>query len=214
MSRVDCDQVFEVLTRGPFPTGEAIDGPVERHLATCHECRALAEALRPAMELLHEAIDGDESRDLPGYYGAPSTSGGLAQLVAAAIDAEPTSPRASKPRVEPALRWRTWLLTSRAETFLAAMAGGVLLVLAMVALQGAFPTDHDAAAPIVATTPTQDGLIRLASLNLREECFAHQAGQELSITHCCTQCHSAAGKLVSPPKSIAVIAASCRACHP
>jgi hypothetical protein len=210
--RVDCDQVFEVLTRGPFPTGEAIDGPVERHLATCHECRALAEALRPAMELLHEAIDAEESRDLPGYYGAPSTSGGLAQLVAAAIDAEQAEVAVPRTKTRPASWWRDWLLTSRAETFFAAMAGGVLLVLAMVALQGVMPTR--ASQSVVAAAPTQEGIIHLASLNLRNECFSWKPGQELAVNHCCTECHAAGGKLASPPKTVAIIAANCRACHP
>jgi hypothetical protein len=212
--RIDCDQVFDVLTRGPFPTGEAIDGPVERHLATCHECRALAEALRPAMELLHEAIDTDDSRDLPGYYGAPSTAGGLAQLVAAAIEAEQTEVAVPRAKTRAASWWRDWLLTSRAETFVAAMAGGVLLVLAMVALQGVMPTREEQTAVASATAPTRDGLIRLASLNLREECFSWKPGQALAANHCCTECHTAGGKLASPPRTVAVLAANCRACHP
>ena len=61
-----CDDVFEVLTRGPFPTGEHdTDFPVERHLTVCHSCRELAEALRPATELLAEnqAADGAASSD-------------------------------------------------------------------------------------------------------------------------------------------------------
>src|SRR5262249_49164379 len=63
-------QVFEVLTRGPFPTGDPEDDAVERHLHACHECRQLAEALRPAVALLHEAISNDDAMDLPEYQGA------------------------------------------------------------------------------------------------------------------------------------------------
>src|SRR5262245_36461260 len=48
---MDCDQVFMILTRGPFPTGEAWDEDVEAHLETCGECWRLAEALRPALEV-------------------------------------------------------------------------------------------------------------------------------------------------------------------
>lgn len=61
-----CDDVFEVLTRGPFPTGEhETDFPIERHLTVCHSCRELAEALRPATEMLSEqpADDADDSSD-------------------------------------------------------------------------------------------------------------------------------------------------------
>ncbi len=67
---LNCDQVFDVLTRGPFPTGEPEDDAVERHLRACHECRQLAEALRPAVALLHEAIGTDEATALPEYQGA------------------------------------------------------------------------------------------------------------------------------------------------
>ena len=70
---MNCDQVFDILTRGPFPTGTAIDAGVETHLDACAECRRLAEALRPAIELFQEAIGPEESRDLPGYWCAMAT---------------------------------------------------------------------------------------------------------------------------------------------
>jgi hypothetical protein len=66
---LNCDHVFEVLTRGPFPTGEPTDDAVEQHLAACHECRQLAEALRPAVALFHEAVSKEESLELPEYQG-------------------------------------------------------------------------------------------------------------------------------------------------
>lgn len=66
---MDCDQVFMILTRGPFPTGEPWDEEVEAHLETCGECWRLAEALRPALEVFQEAVPPAEGRDLPGYWG-------------------------------------------------------------------------------------------------------------------------------------------------
>lgn len=66
---MDCDQVFMILTRGPFPTGEPWDEDVESHLELCGECWRLAEALRPAIEVFQEAVPPAESRDLPGYWG-------------------------------------------------------------------------------------------------------------------------------------------------
>jgi hypothetical protein len=66
---MDCDRVFVILTRGPFPTGEAWDEEVESHLESCGECWRLAEALRPALEVFQEAVPPAESRDLPGYWG-------------------------------------------------------------------------------------------------------------------------------------------------
>jgi hypothetical protein len=66
---MDCDQVFMILTRGPFPTGEAWDEQVENHLESCADCWRLAEALRPALEVFQEAVPPAESRELPGYWG-------------------------------------------------------------------------------------------------------------------------------------------------
>jgi len=67
---LNCDQVFDVLTRGPFPSGDPQDEAVERHLRACHECRQLAEALRPAVALMHEAVSSDEADQLPEYQGS------------------------------------------------------------------------------------------------------------------------------------------------
>lgn len=66
---MDCDQVFMILTRGPFPTGEPWDEEVESHLERCADCWRLAEALRPALEIFQEAVPPSEGRDLPGYWG-------------------------------------------------------------------------------------------------------------------------------------------------
>ena len=66
---IGCDQVFAILTRGPFPTGDRSDVFVESHLASCSECRTLAESLRPAADMFHESIDVDECTSLPGYQG-------------------------------------------------------------------------------------------------------------------------------------------------
>ncbi|PQO35353.1 hypothetical protein [Blastopirellula marina] len=64
-----CDEVFEILTGAPFPTGEAAtDDAVERHLRCCHECRSLAEALRPATCELSESLPAEANR-LPQVDG-------------------------------------------------------------------------------------------------------------------------------------------------
>lgn len=66
---MNCDQVFDVLTQGPFPRGRADDSQVEAHLAGCDECRRLALALRPAVTLFHETLSENEAACLPGYWG-------------------------------------------------------------------------------------------------------------------------------------------------
>ena len=87
---MNCDQVFEVLTRGPFPTGAASDAAVEQHLRACHECRQLAEALQPAVELLHESLAPEHSLDLPEYQGLLST---IQRAVATESSPQPTKLR-------------------------------------------------------------------------------------------------------------------------
>jgi hypothetical protein len=99
---MDCDQVFMILTRGPFPTGEPWDEQVEAHLETCGDCWRLAEALRPALEVFQEAIPPAEGRDLPGYWGdARPASAVVAQLTR---ETTRTALTAQAPRIRPLSR--------------------------------------------------------------------------------------------------------------
>jgi hypothetical protein len=83
---MDCDQVFMILTRGPFPTGEDWDDEVESHLEVCTDCWRLAEALRPALEVFQEAVPPAEGRDLPGYWGdARPAATTVAQLISGSM---------------------------------------------------------------------------------------------------------------------------------
>jgi len=94
---MNCDQVFFVLTRGPFPSGATEDLVVEQHLQQCTSCWQIAEALRPAGDLFQEAISPVESRDLPGYWGDASPPGALmAQLSRTPQPASPPRPDPSR----------------------------------------------------------------------------------------------------------------------
>lgn len=73
---MDCDRVFDILTRGPFPTGDVTDGAVEAHILRCPSCRRLAEALRPADDVEQESVTTEESLALPGYWSDLSSAGG------------------------------------------------------------------------------------------------------------------------------------------
>ena len=64
-----CDDVFDVLTRQPFPSGGVDDEVVESDLAVCDECRQLAEAFRPALSLFHESLSAGFDDELPVYRG-------------------------------------------------------------------------------------------------------------------------------------------------
>jgi hypothetical protein len=54
---ISCDEIFDVLTRGPLCLDE--EPGVRSHLCYCHECRCVAEAMRPAVDLFHEVLDDD-----------------------------------------------------------------------------------------------------------------------------------------------------------
>jgi hypothetical protein len=97
---MDCEQVFMILTRGPFPTGESWDEQVEAHLESCADCCRLAEALRPALEVFQEAVPPAESRDLPGYWGDARPAAEVVAGLASSISKTALAPgvrRVSRP---------------------------------------------------------------------------------------------------------------------
>lgn len=226
---VTCDQVFDCLTRGPFPSGGREDEAVQRHLDSCHECRQLAEALRPAVALLHEALPVGEQADLPTYGTAEEdeelcerADGALAARVRMIMDRQEVRPRSITSQEK-------WLYAVR---FLAA---SVLAVALGTLLAGVFWQNKQgqvgplAIAPVLASErhqPTADGLVRLAALNLPKVCLPGmptgtlQAGPmeretAAGTTHaCCTRCH-AAGKegAALTQRTIAALQQSCLACH-
>jgi hypothetical protein len=233
---VNCDQVFDVLTRGPFPTGDASDEAVEQHLRACHDCRRLAEALRPAVALMHEAVGADHALNLPEYQGS---------LPAPVLDDDPyTSPRALalglrrlvvKPHSIPKPAFDYAQVVNGMRLLAASILVVALGTLAWGLLMSA--RDHGAVASRPAPSmnsrtavwPDEQGLQTLAMLKLRTVCFtpsdrlraAAEAGTPLAsaltadeLLKCCTHCH-ADGK----PAGTIMVAAnerftqSCSACH-
>jgi hypothetical protein len=185
---LNCDQVFEVLTRGPFPTGEPEDDAVERHLRACHECRRLAEALRPAVALLHEAIETDEATALPEYQGAlpwkrPDRLRRLSMARLAAAREQPAESDARPIRLAPsavdlALRSAPTVRAMRvvAASLLVFALGALLFAIAW-APNRRLTWDSDLAfdSPAVVNRappgmPTAKGLLTLASLKLPPTC--------------------------------------------
>lgn len=231
---LSCDQVFDVLTRGPFPTGEPGDEAVEHHLRACHDCRRLAEALRPAVELLHEAITADQALGLPEYQGDLSStrtarkipnqsrtlaSGGRALAV----------PAGAAPRDAASIERAVSGLRLVAALVLVAALGALLYGMALS------PGLHRRPAAKLAhlTTgsnalPDQQGLLTLASFELPPDCLAdcHRPRslaaaeailQQLSAgtldrLACCTECHRA-GHPVPAASYFTVAAKACSLCH-
>jgi hypothetical protein len=228
---VNCDQVFDILTRGPFPTGEPCDEAVELHLRACHECRQLAEALRPAVELLHEAVSSDQAHCLPEYQGSLPPAQRPARQAAPMWKPGPPRSRKQAPVAPDYIRLLNAARFLAAGVLIAAL-GTLVLGLAMspgpqanaVAPSGGEPDRLPAA-----SYASQDPLITLAALRLPASCFPLQhssltvqdaaalteamaAGGEHGL-RCCTECHNA--RQPQPPESrlIATTRDSCIACH-
>ena len=195
---LNCDDVFERLTRGPFP-GDEDDGSaeedtaVETHLQACHECRQLAEALRPAVELLHEAYPEATEAALPAYHG---------QLVSPATRLPST--------VSAALSWSGgWQLVA---------AGLLGLMVGILAVSGWFSRDAQSHSNVAwvqspEIDPNRNGLATLAGLKLNEVCLPTSmslaSNQRL---RCCTDCH-AATKAGKKSVDVARLQVACLACH-
>ena len=221
---LNCDQVFDALTRGPFPSGDASDEGVEHHLRACHECRRLAEALRPAVELLHEAVDRTEALELPEYHGTLPLARPLAAV------AKPAPPLARRParRFDQAV---SAIRVVAASLLLAAL--GVLAYGYAVSPAGN-RGDADfsrllGGRAVPAHLPDGPALVSLASLKLPARCLpakyesltadqaralaaAMASGAEDAL-RCCTECHAAAKPFTANANLVAVVAQNCVLCH-
>ena len=240
---LNCDQVFEVLTRGPFPTGEPQDEAVERHLRACHECRQLAEALRPAVALMHEAVSNEEAEQLPEYQGSLpwQRRSGRRKLTIARLEGPPKgdSPPASATKVTRGEPRRPQMVSAMrliaASLIIAALGlvcGSTLFAPRVVQpMPGTSASIPAADRPDSAEegVPTAKGLLTLASLKLPHACvpFSHRtlSGDEaaeivaamgrgsLAGLKCCTECHHAGSSRANGPRLVAATQQACQACH-
>lgn len=229
-----CDQVFEVLTRGPFPTGDESDEHVEHHLRACHDCRQLAEALRPAVELFHEVVSEDQALDLPEYQGSLPDRGprvqrlSVVRLAKEQPKCEPVVEKLVPPeRPQSSMRWVAALLL---------LLGLTAWVTGLIAesKSGRFTAWWDRSAgaqgPAIEGLPTEAGLLSLASLKLPAACLPlthrplsteHAAQLALELMdgsldklRCCTECHHAGAAKSPQPASITKVALqNCQTCH-
>ena len=214
---MNCDETFDVLTRGPFPSGDVnVDGVVERHLAACHACRQLAEALRPAVGIFHEAMIEAESLTLPGYSGelSPAAEGSLLTLVVPAsaplrtrkIGAQRSGRRAATfiwPLVAAGLMGL--VVGVFGENIRSRQAEGIAATFVSVG-------SH----PLVTHPVNREGRLLLVSLNLPPACrnTSGDFGQNRSRWYqCCTRCHAAAESAAAPAVPLPTLTRSCLICH-
>jgi hypothetical protein len=240
---MNCDLVFDVLTRGPFPSGGAEDEAVERHLGRCAGCRRLAEALRPAVELLAETIGPEDGRDLPRYWGeprGPEREGfdyGPGEGTAAT--AVGTAMQVAAPAAAVTLRWERLVLAG------SALAAGVLLALVFQLGAGFGPPRSVAGPYVAAAMPAPEPRLLLAGLPVacrfwdpasepRDPPPGSPSGApasggsrpgvysplpELTATalaeqRCCTDCHGSTGSVrLVASHALDRILQSCTACH-
>lgn len=223
---MNCDQVFDILTRGPFPTGTECDEPVELHLSQCDECHRLAEALRPALELFQEAVDPEESRDLPGYWTA--AAGGA--VISSAPDVE--ARRAQLGAASPAgVGWSAPVALRAAALVAVGVTLGMLFGMRAAWNGGAWLPSGGGGdqAPLALPAERQlDSLLdQLQLASLPAACAGDQAdrraawygdsepagGPATSALACCSGCHHAQAELTVSVAATATVARSCKLCH-
>lgn len=231
---VNCDQVFERLTRGPFPGGDGIDDAVQLHLVGCHECRTLAEAMRPATALLHETTGGDPvAQDLPVWTGGsaePAES--LPELVDRMVDRASDDdkqgdvwPQPGSPRAPQHSHRSTWVSARGVVAICVTIATTCFTVIQLTEMLSRRRQGPDAWPQQVVAIEQLP--VRLASLNLPPSCrnvrgeqtLRHEssaAGEDHERQdefHCCTHCHTAESVVSPPVKAVAVVIRSCSTCH-
>jgi hypothetical protein len=209
-----CDDVFAILTRGPFPTGKAGDLQVEAHLTHCQDCQQLAEALRPALARYPEGVSDAESRKLPRYVG---------QRLRAKLD--PAEYDALYERKDPAERHASRLGSSSVRSNLVRFGGALLFALVLVAacygMRAIVPSPTKGP-----TNETASSRTILAGWDLPVACrssTANRPQQDATLApiklgaettnHCCTQCHSSAHQLSLSTTSTGRVARACHLCH-
>lgn len=207
-----CDSVFDILTRGPYPDGESIV-EVDQHLAACHECRQMAEALRPATTLFHEAMSLEEKATLPAFQLELPEWKSEASAVTS-TNANQVPPTASTSRWSP-----TRILTA---CVCCVLFGGLV----GFAVQSGMQKRSLANDVHVGTDlPYQFGTVdfTLTPLQIPEACernvifAAHPTETRVKATDkgefdCCTRCHVSTGTDTAK-QSTAVIAGACLTCH-
>lgn len=202
---IHCDDVFEVLTAGPFPAGSNSDTAIHEHLASCTECKQLAEALKPACNLLRESLPTAEKQWLPVYLEAEEqamvrssktvmrTIRPADELTSSRLHQVPRDPR----------RWPNRILATLC----------VALIL-MLLISGAAPWSSTSSA----TSPNWQAL---ESMSLSKQCYSEQPSASSVVETssgttrqylCCTNCHNNTPQ-GNHAAHAASLLASCGTCH-
>jgi len=223
-----CDEVFDILTRGPFPSGAESDPAVEHHLRSCHDCRQLAEALRPAVELFHECLSAEEVAHLPEYHGGviPMTQPFTRRLPQTI--AEVQLPPESTPRHDHAHEQR-WAILLQSFVATALTAAVVMLVLSFGSSMRDLQSGSGKIHQLPTATSSADAARQLLALHLPAACWLDQnfprQGESMPVERqlalaienrdiaCCTRCHAEAKSHAPSITQVATLQQSCLICH-
>jgi hypothetical protein len=193
-----CDDVFDILTREPFPSGGAEDEFVESHLAVCHDCRHLAEAFRPAVGLFHESMSAGIDDELPMYRGR----------LKPIIDTLQQPPRTTVPPARNAFTMIVFVIAASV-----ALVGSA--VVATLAVNQQRVSGIGTVASSVQLRPNRDDTL-LAALEIPTVCRSTTKSTNLVAAAdiaCCTKCHHGGSQVESTEKAILKSSAACAACH-
>ncbi|HVX14238.1 MAG TPA: hypothetical protein VHC22_23835 [Pirellulales bacterium] len=226
---IHCDEVFDILTRGPFPTGAPSDGIVESHLNHCDTCRQLAEALRPAIELLQESIAPEESDGLPRYGGSSLTRSSWSDREPSPLSTKAVARPAARVALRLRLREQTvaWRWRSAAKVAAAACVGLVLagMLRQMVVPRTLLPGTTTPVAVAAQWRQGVDALEWAAEQGLRDDCLqidnglavlaapARKATGGAVQLACCLSCHGAKQQRLVPAARVPDFKQACQACH-
>jgi len=200
-----CDDVFDVLTRTPFTSGSSDDEIAESHLAVCHECRQLAEALRPAIGLFCKAI-AEEDDSLPAYQGELSSVSVPADRVFAQV---PKSRSHAAARTCPSNRQELHFWPGMA----ACLAIVLLTAFVMFAPRSGPRTAESGLSTSLLPVETRKGKL-LAALELPSDCGTLLAPNAAAAKYdCCTKCHAVDKKVASSSRAILKSSVACVVCH-
>jgi hypothetical protein len=227
---IHCDEVFDILTRGPFPTGAPSDGIVEAHLNHCEGCRQLAEALRPAIELLQEAIAPEECSDLPRYGGAAVDSRlpwSDARSPSVTTKKKLALRRANRTCV-PDSEAASWPWRAAAKMAAAACVGLVLAGMLRQLVVSGGGTNRGGTHPVAVAAHWRlaiDGRQWAIDQQLPETCLQPAMGRKMVAASavpdkndtlhlaCCLGCHAAIQDRMVPLTRIGGFVQACQACH-
>jgi|GEM_PF-3950005 len=192
---LNCDDTFERLTAGPLDDTDDAKQAISEHLRECDSCRRIADALRPALHLVREALPRTQRDGLPTFLPEDDEQTlSIMQKVRVASRAETAASKNFGFRNTVSLWW------------IAAVAASVLAI-------SWFQT-------IAVEAPAAQVAPSLAAMDLPPACFPkdgsldemQSATSELSF-ECCTQCHTSSSDLRIPKIGIQRVLLACQQCH-